>query len=224
LREAELFRELRVEPELRTTSIDEEGDFVPAIHAHVDDGQRASVHEFEAGLLAITVQLVRRLALEAPQLRDIQCRVLGDDQFVAAHVDAVERRCRPLEIVAAIKRLGQHDLGVSVTWMQRDGLLQPFFRIIEAIGQQCNAAQSKNCLEVFGVLSGDLRVDIASFGELPGLEELIGRINVRRPRLRFRLFSKTAMRDDQGKRDANADMSHLDSQSKLSRDQTILRH
>ena len=117
LLEAELFRELRVEPELRTTSIDEEGDFVPAIDAHVDDGQRASVHEFEAGLLAITVQLVRRLALEAPQLRDIQCRVLG-----------------------------------------------------------------------------------------------------------FRLFSKTAMRDDQGKRDANADMSHLDSQSKLSRDQTILRH
>ena len=107
LLEAELFRELRVEPELRTTSIDEEGDFVPAIDAHVDDGQRASVHEFEAGLLAITVQLVRR----------IQCRVLG-----------------------------------------------------------------------------------------------------------FRLFSKTAMRDDQGKRDANADMSHLDSQSKLSRDQTILRH
>src|SRR6188472_2488765 len=53
------------------------GDFVPAIDAHVDDGQRASVHEFEAGLLAITVQLVRRLALEAPQLRDIQCRVLG---------------------------------------------------------------------------------------------------------------------------------------------------
>ena len=44
LLEAELFRELRVEPELRTTSIDEEGDFVPAIDAHVDDGQRASVH------------------------------------------------------------------------------------------------------------------------------------------------------------------------------------
>jgi hypothetical protein len=42
--------------------------------------------------------------------------------------------------------------------------------------------------------------------------------------LGFRLFSKTAMRDDQGKRDPNADMSHLDSQSKLSRDQTILRH
>jgi hypothetical protein len=93
--------------------------------------------------------------------------------------------------------------------MQRNGMFQPILRIIEPVGQQANAAQSENCLKVFGISSGDLRVNIASFGELPGLEELIGRINARLPWLRFRLFCKTAMRDDQGKRHANAGTSHV---------------
>ena len=77
--EAELFRELRIEPELRTTRINEKGDFFPAIDTHVDHGQRTFVHEFEARLVSIAVQLVRLLAPEALQLRNIQCRVLRDN-------------------------------------------------------------------------------------------------------------------------------------------------
>jgi hypothetical protein len=62
-------------------------------------------------------KIIGRLALEALQLRDIQSRILLNDQLVGADLDAVQRSCRLLKVVGAIKRLGQHDLGIVVTWL-----------------------------------------------------------------------------------------------------------
>src|SRR5436190_1244436 len=75
------------------------------------------------------LQFIWRLALEALQLRDIQRRVLRNNQLVAAHLDAVQRSRCPLEIIAAIKHLGQHDLGVGVARPKGFGLFQPFLRL-----------------------------------------------------------------------------------------------
>jgi len=48
-----------------------------------------------------------------------------------------------LEVVAAIKRLGQYDLGIGVTWLSGYGLFQPFLRIVKLVGKQRNAAQTE---------------------------------------------------------------------------------
>ena len=65
-------------------------------------------------------------------------RILIANQLVAAYVDAVQRGRCFLKIVATIKRLGQHNLCIGVTWLQCYCLLQPFLRVIEPVGKQCN--------------------------------------------------------------------------------------
>jgi len=123
------------------------------------------------------MQFIRRLALEALQLRNVQCRILRNNQLVAPHVDAVQRSGCLLEIVAAIKHLGQHDLCIDITRLQGYALFQPFLRIVKPVGKQCNATQLPCCGILLGILSGDLRVKFASFGKLPDLKEPIGRID-----------------------------------------------
>src|SRR5262245_25761986 len=115
LRDAELAREVAVERDFRTAGIDEEGDLLATVDAHADERQRIGFYELEARALPVAAQLVRRPALEAFKLRHVQGRILRNDQFVGGDVDAVERGHRALEIVAAIERLRQHDLGVGVT-------------------------------------------------------------------------------------------------------------
>jgi hypothetical protein len=82
-----------------------------------------------------------------------------------------------LEVVATIKRLGQHDLGVRVVWLQVDDLLQPFPRIVKPVGKQRKAAQLEERRIVLGILGGYSRVEFASFGKLPILEESVGRFD-----------------------------------------------
>ena len=50
-------------------------------------------------------------------------------------LDAVKRSRRLLEVVVEIKHLGQHDLGIVVTGLQGDGLLQPFLCIVQLVGK-----------------------------------------------------------------------------------------
>ena len=187
LRNAKLPGEVRVERDLRTPGIDEEGDLVAAVNAHADQRQRIGLQELQARSFPGALHLIGRLALEALQLRDIQGRILRNDQLVAAHVDAVQRSRCLLEIVAAIKRLGQHDLGVGVIRLQGDGLFQPFLRVVKPVGKQRNAAQLEDRRIVLGILSGHSRVEFAGFGKLPSLEEPIGRIDFRLLRLGCRL-------------------------------------
>jgi hypothetical protein len=111
---------------------------------------------------------------------------LRDDQFIAAHLDAVQRSSCLLEIVAAIRRLGQHDLSAGVTGLQGDRLFQPFLRIVKPVGQQRDAAQAEDCRKVLGI-SGHAHVEFAGFGKLPNLEEPIGRTDFRLLRLGCRL-------------------------------------
>ena len=147
------------------------------------------------GGLRRALQLVRRLALEALQLGDIQRGVLLNQQSVAADVDPVQRRRRFLEIVPAPEYFGQHDLGVGIVRMQGDGLLQPCLRIVQPVGEQCDAAQLDDGRAVLGILSRYVRVDFAGFRELPTLEKLIGgdfrRLGCGRPR-------QCARRDNDG--------------------------
>ena len=85
-----------------------------------------------------------------------------------------------LEVVAAIERLGQHDLGIVVARPQGNGLFQPLLRIVEPVGKQRDAAQLEGRRMVLGILGGYFRVELASFGKLPGLKQLIGCIVLRR--------------------------------------------
>ena len=110
LRDAKLPGEVRIERDLRTPGIDEEGDFVAAIYAHANHRQRIGFYELQSRTRPVAMQFIGSLALEALQLRNVQARILRNNQLVAAHVDAVQRGRRLLEIVAAIKHLGQHDL------------------------------------------------------------------------------------------------------------------
>jgi hypothetical protein len=90
------------------------------------------------------------LALKAFQLSDIQCRILRNKQFVAAHLHA--RSCRLLKIVAPIKLLCEHDLGIGVAWPKAYRLLQPFPSVVKPVRKQRNAAQLQDSRIVFGVL------------------------------------------------------------------------
>jgi len=94
--------------------------------------------------------------------------------------------------------------------MQRDGLFQPYLSIIEPVGKQCDAAQLEDGLIVFGILSGDLRVDFAGFGKLPILEKQIGGIYASSLGLSCRLVGTAARHKDHGKSDANPGKRHLD--------------
>ena len=123
------------------------------------------------------MHFIGRLALEALQLRNIQCRILRSYQLVGAYLDAVQRSRCLLKIVAAIKHLSQHDLGVGVILLQGYGLFQPFLRIVKLVGKQRNAAQLEGSRIVPGILGGYSRVQFASFGKLPNLEEPIGSID-----------------------------------------------
>jgi len=98
-----------------------------------------------------------------------------------------------LEIVAAIKRLGQHDLWICIPRLQGYGLFQPFLRVVQPIGKQCNAPQLEGCRIVLGILSSDLRVKFAGLGKLPGLKQPIGRIDFWLLRLECR-FSRSRCR------------------------------
>jgi hypothetical protein len=118
LRDAKLLREIGVERDLRTPSIDEEGDFLAAIYAHIDERQRIGLHELHTRACAVAMQFIGRLALEALQHRNVQCRILLTNQLVAAHVDALQRSRCLLEIVAAIKRLRQHDFWIGILRLQ----------------------------------------------------------------------------------------------------------
>ena len=55
LRQAKLLGELRVERDLRTAGVDEEGDLVTAIDAYTDQGQRIGLEEFHARELTIAL-------------------------------------------------------------------------------------------------------------------------------------------------------------------------
>jgi len=114
-----------------------------------------------------------------------------------------------LKVVAAIKRLGQHDLGIGVTWLQGYGLFQSFLRIVKPVGKQRNTAQLEDRRIVFGISGFYSRVEFASFGKLPDLEELIGGMDFRLLRLGCRLSGETARRDDRGKCDADAGIFHF---------------
>ena len=89
LRNAELPREFRVQRNLRASGVDEKSHFAAAIHTHADQGQRVCAQEFETRHLPFAEHLVGRLPLEASKFRDVQSRILRDDQSIRAHVDAV---------------------------------------------------------------------------------------------------------------------------------------
>ena len=55
--------------------------------------------------------------------------------------------------------------------------VEDFLRIIEAVGKQRDATQLEGCRIVLGILSRHSRVQSASFGKLPNLEEPIGSID-----------------------------------------------
>ena len=148
--------------------------------------------------MPVAVHLIGRLALEALQLRDIQSRILLDDQSVGADLDSAERSRRLLEVVAAIKRFGQHDLGIVVAWPQSDGRFQPSLRVVEPVGEQRNPAELKDRRIVLRILGDDSCVDVAGLGKLPSLEELSGGFGL--VRLGRRL-SWEISRDNQGERD-----------------------
>ena len=117
---------------------------------------------------------------------DIQRRILLDDQSVGADLDPSQRSRRLLEVVAAIKRFGQHDLGVVVAWLQSYGRVQPSLCVVEPVGKQGNPAQLQDRRIVLRVLGDDSCVDVASLGKLPCLEELSGGIGIGLVRLRRR--------------------------------------
>ena len=123
------------------------------------------------------MQFIGRLALKTLQHRNVQCRVLLTNQLVAAHVNALQRSRCLLEIVAAIKRLGQHDFWIGVVRLQGYCLFQPFLRVVEPVRKQCNATQLERCRIVLRILSNDLRVEFASFGKLTCRKEPTRRIN-----------------------------------------------
>lgn len=106
LRYTKLPGEIGVERDLRSPGIDEEGDRVAAIDAHAHHRQRIGLQERQTRTLSVALHLIRRLALETLQLCSVQCRTLRNNQLVAADVDAIQRSRRLLEIVAAIKYLG----------------------------------------------------------------------------------------------------------------------
>jgi hypothetical protein len=155
LRDAQLPGEVRVERNLRAPGVDEKGDLAAAVHAHAHQRQRIRPQESQARRLAIALHLIRRLALEALELRDIQCRILRDDQLVGTHVDAAQRSHRLFEIVAAIVHLGEHDLGAGIIGPQGDGRLEPLLGIVKPVGKQCDPTQLENRRIVVGVISGD---------------------------------------------------------------------
>ena len=179
LRDAKLPGEFRVERNLRASGVDEESDLVAPVHAHADQRQRICPQELQTRTLPVAMHLIGRLALEAPQLRNIQCRILRDDQPIGTHVDAVQRSRRLFEIVAAIIHLGEHDLGVGVTGPQGDGPFQPILGIVKAVGKQRDPTQLENCRIVVGGVGGDTGILFASLGKLPDLEEPIGGIDWR---------------------------------------------
>src|SRR6266513_4000571 len=88
------------------------------------------------------MQFIGRLALEALQLRNIQRGILRSNELVVAHVDGLQRSHCLLEIVAAIKHLGEHDLRVDVTRLENYGPFQAFLRIVKPVGKQCNATRT----------------------------------------------------------------------------------
>ena len=51
LRDAKLLGEFRIERDLRTPGIDEEGDFVAAVYAHGDHRQRLGFYELQTSTL-----------------------------------------------------------------------------------------------------------------------------------------------------------------------------
>ncbi len=132
-----------------------------AVHAHADERQRIGPQEFHARALPVAAHLVGHLALEALQLRDIERRILRDDQRIRADVDAAQRRRRLLEIVAAVVDLGEHDLGIGIAGSQRARLLQPVLGIDEAIGKQRDPAEPEHGRIVVGMLGDDTGVLLA---------------------------------------------------------------
>ena len=141
LRDAKLLREFGVERDLRTPGIDEESDFLATVYAHIDQRKRIGLYELHTRACPVAFQFIGRLALETLQHRNVQCRILLTNQLVAAHVNALQRSRCFLEIVAAIKRLGQHDLWVGILRLQGYRLFQPFLRVIEPVRKQRDPTQ-----------------------------------------------------------------------------------
>ena len=80
LRDAKLLGEVRVERDLRTPGIDEEGDFVAAVYAHANHRQRIGLYELQTRTRPVAMQFIRSLALEALQLRNVQvgyCEIIS---------------------------------------------------------------------------------------------------------------------------------------------------
>ena len=179
----------------------------PPVHAHADQRQRIRPQELQTRTLPTALHLIGRLALEAPQLRDIQCRVLRDDQLIGTHVDAAQRSRRLFEIVQPVIRFGEHDLGVGVAGPQGDGPFQPTPGVLEAVGQQRDPTQLENGRIVVGGVSGDAGILLASLGKLPDLEEPIGGLDCRWL-LDRGLSQARARRDHHQKCEADAGRSH----------------
>ena len=145
LRHTKLLCEFRIERDLRNPGIDEKGDFLAAVYAHINQRQRIGLYELETRACAVAMQFIGRLALKTLQLRNVECRILLTNQLIAAHVHAVQRSGRFLKIVAAIKYLGQHNSWIGVIRPQAYGLFQPLLRIIEPVGKQRDPAQLEGC-------------------------------------------------------------------------------
>jgi hypothetical protein len=82
--------------------------------------------------------------------------LLRSDQWVSIHVDAVQRSHRLFEIVAAIVRLGKHDLGVGIAGPQLDGPFQPTLGIVKPVRKKRYPSQLERCRIVVGVVAAIL--------------------------------------------------------------------
>ncbi len=206
--DAKLLGEVRVECNLRAPGVDEKSDLVAPVYADTDQRQRICPQELETHDLPVALHLIGCLALEALQLRNIECRILIDDQLVGIHVDAIQRSRRLFEIVAAIVGLGKHDLWVGLAGPEVDGLFQPTLGIIKPVGKQRDPTQLERCRIVVGVVGDDFGVLFAGLSKLPGLEELVGRIDRRWLLLRCRLSHECARHEHHQECETNSGRFH----------------
>src|SRR5947209_7800673 len=87
LRQAQFSSKICIEQDFRTPGIDEERHRLTAIYPHADQRQRLGPQELQMRTSAVALHFIRCLALEALQLRDVQCRVTRDDHLVPRQID-----------------------------------------------------------------------------------------------------------------------------------------
>jgi hypothetical protein len=62
-----------IERYLRTSRIDEKGDFIATVYPHIDHWERIGFYKLQTYTCAVAFHFIGRLAFEAFQLRNIQC-------------------------------------------------------------------------------------------------------------------------------------------------------